>query len=125
MKLAFKSISVLVLSLFLGSATMAATHTKVISKITDIYQLRSGKSQLLESEYEVGTFNELDGMATDIQTLTEKEKIKANPVQRKLDRIIKISGSENLAVVTKKISSENCTTNANRKYCSTSIELTF
>ena len=120
-----KAIIVVLSSLLVLSAAQASTHTKVISKITDVYQLRSGKTSLLESEYEVGTFNELDGMATDIQTILEKEKVKANPVQRKLDRIIKISGSEDQVLVSKKISNEICTTNANRKYCSTSIELNF
>ena len=120
-----KSIIVLLTSFFFFAVAQASTHTKVISKITDVYQVRSGKALLLESEYEVGTFNELDGMATDIQTLLEKEKVKSNPVQRKLDRIVKISGSEDQHLVSKKISDEICTTNADRKYCSTSIELNF
>lgn len=125
MKLSLKTLFVVLASFVTLSAAEAITHTKVISKITDVYQLRSGKTQLLESEYEVGTFNELDGMATDIQTLLEKERIKENPIKRKLERVIKISGSEDQVLVSKKISSENCTTNANRKYCSTSIELSY
>ena len=121
------SLLIVVLMSFNVAYTMAqaATHTRVISKITDIYQLRSGKAHLIESEYEVGTFNELDGMATDIQTILDKEKVKSNNVKRKLDRIIKISGSESQKLVSKKISSEQCTSNANRKYCSTSIELQY
>ncbi len=107
------------------SVAHAATFTRVISKVTDTYQIRSGEAKLIESEFEVGTFNDVDGTATDIQTVNEKIKPSKLSVEGKLDKVVKISGNEKEAIAFKKISPEACTTSGDKKYCSTSFEIAF
>ena len=125
-----KSIIIALSLTLLTSGAWAAVQvptatTRLISKITDTYEIKSGKTKLLESEYEIGTFDDQDGLATNVETIIEKQKDKKTTIQNKLDRVIKMAGFEGMKVVTKKVSDEVCTTSVNKKYCSTSIELTF
>ena len=73
----------------------------------------------------MGTFNDVDGTATDIQNVSEKQKRSKLTVEEKLDKILKISGTEKEAIAFKKISPEACTTSGDKKHCSTSFEIAF
>jgi hypothetical protein len=129
MKLALLTLCSLMSAASIASAAPnTSTQTKVISKITDIYQKKSsGKYELKESEYQVGKFNLIDEMAENIETVTDVQKAntRANPVKAKLERVLAISDSKDQKILSQTVSEEICTLGADKKYCSTSIELKF